>query len=120
VRGGSQPSRRVGASNCRRDTPHTWRGWGPSSATEIGANATAEARPLGDHLFLGGGFGVVNLQIARVTSPESLYSTGPSVLGRIGYDFGMFLPYVALELEVQWQADGATPWGPTLQVGVKL
>lgn len=93
---------------------------GGLKATEIGGNVTAEARPLGDHLLVGAGFGVVNLQIARVKSPSNLSSTGPSVLGRLGYDFGRFLPYVALDLEVQWQADGATPWGPTLQVGVKL
>jgi hypothetical protein len=69
----------------------------------------------------GVGIGTTFLSVTRATSGGPLQSLGPMFLGRITWDVGP-LPnvYVGAELEVQWQASGAFPWGPTVEAGLRF
>jgi hypothetical protein len=70
----------------------------------------------------GGGVGFEAMRVHRVTiGTGDLFSLGPMALARVAYDFGdRPNVYVLVDLEAQWQADGAVPWGPTLQVGLRF
>jgi hypothetical protein len=86
-------------------------------AMELSGSVTLEWRVFRG-LRLGAGVGVTRLEVWRVTKDPSLVSWGPTVLARVGYDFGERLgAFVLVELEAQDQASGAAPWGPSLQVG---
>jgi hypothetical protein len=70
---------------------------------------------------LGAGVGGTYLAVERATSGSPLQSFGPMFLGRVGYDFGDAPNvFVLADLEVQSQASGAIPWGPTLLAGLRF
>ena len=88
---------------------------------EGGVNGTFEWR-FGRSWSVGGGAGFEAIRVHRVTiGTGDLFSLGPMVLARVAYDFGEKPNvYVLVDFEAQWQADGAVPWGPTLQVGLRF
>ena len=93
---------------------------GGLTVLEAGGSLTLEGR-LGPRWRVGGGVGVTYLDVQRVTSNQSLQSMGPTLLARVAYDFGERPNlYVLADVEVQWQASGTIPWGPTLQVGLRF
>ena len=82
--------------------------------------ASLEAR-LDPGFRIGGGFGGTYLRVNRATDGGALESWGPMIFARVGYDFGdRPNVFVLLDLEGQVQATNATPWGPTLQVGLRF
>ncbi len=89
-------------------------------AMEASGGVTLECRLVAG-LRVGAGIAVTRLEVWRATKDASLVSTGPTALARVSYDFGERIgPFVLVDLETQDQASGATPWGPTLEAGVRF
>jgi len=90
------------------------------TALEPSVTGTIAAR-FGRGWRIGGGLGLAVLDVERVTAGSSLVSLGPSAEVLLGYDLGDAPDlYVEADFEGQVQADGAVPWGPALQLGLRF
>jgi hypothetical protein len=104
----------------RSSSGRTWQRWLLATTVVALAGCSSSGKP-GEVVITVAGVGATRLEVWRVTKDPSLVSWGPTVLARVGYDFGERPGlFVLVDIEAQDQASGAVPWGPSLQVGVRF